>query len=181
MDVSRISSRYAKALYEYAADRKKEKEIYEEMKFISEIFFLVPKLVYALDNPRISSEKKKELIITAAGSNVVFEFKRFVDLVVEQKREALFHFMSLKYQDIYRKKNGIVIGKLTTAQPINKPEEEKMRKIIADITHSDVDFETQINPDIIGGFVLKIGTYQIDASLSSQLKRIKEALCINKK
>jgi F-type H+-transporting ATPase subunit delta len=176
MDVSRISARYAKALYEYAADREKEKEIYDEMKFISEVFFSVPHLTSSLDNPRIPSEKKKELLIMAAGTDVVFEFKRFVDLVIKHKREAYFHFISLKYQDIYRKKHGMVIGKLTTAQPVDKPEEERMKKVVADITQCDVDFETKINPDIIGGFILQIGTYQIDASISNQLKRVKETL-----
>jgi F0F1-type ATP synthase delta subunit len=108
MDTGRISARYAKALYEYAADRKKEKEVYEQMKFISEVLFLTPALTKALDNPRISSEKKKELLLAAAGANPPFEFVRFIDLIIERKRESYLHFMSLVYQDIYRKMKGIV-------------------------------------------------------------------------
>ena len=176
MDSGRISARYAKALYEYAAETKKEKEIYEEMKFISDIFFHVPEFTRALDNPRIPSEKKRELLITAAGPGAPPEFVRFLDLIIERKREAYLHFMSLVYQDIYRKTKGIVIGKLTTARSVTSKQEVRMKKMVAEKTGGEVDFLSDTNPDIIGGFVLRIGTYQLDASLSNQLKTIKDSL-----
>ena len=176
MDTGRISARYAKALYEYAAERKKEKEIYDEMKFISEVLFLVPALTKALDNPRISSEKKKELLLTTAGPDVPPEFVRFIDFIIERKRESYLHFMSLVYQDIYRKMNGIVIGKLTTAQPVDSKQKGQMKKLVAGKTGGEVDFVSDTNPDLIGGFILQIGTYQLDASLSNQLKMIKDSL-----
>lgn len=178
MDAGRISARYAKALYEYAADRKKEEVIYEKMKFISDVFLSTPGLTKALDNPRISSKKKKELILSAAGNEVSPEFERFLDLVIKRKREVYFHFMSLIYQDVYRKANNIVIGKLTTAQPIGDQEEERMKAMVAEMTKGEVDFDSEENPNIVGGFILQIGTYQIDASISSQLKKIKESLLL---
>jgi F-type H+-transporting ATPase subunit delta len=174
MDNGRISARYAKALYEYASERKKEKDIYENMKFISEVFFLRPELTKALDNPRVPSEEKKQLLITVAGSEVSPELSRFLDLILERKREAYLHFISMVYQDIYRKINGIVIGKLTTAQAVDSKQEERMKKLVAEKTGGDVDFVANTNPDLIGGFVLQIGTYQLDASLSNQLKVIQE-------
>jgi F-type H+-transporting ATPase subunit delta len=177
MDTGRISARYAKALYEYAAENKKEKEIYERMKFISDVFFLVPELTRELDNPRITSEKKKELLLTAAGSDVPVEFVHFVDLIIERKRESYLHFMSMVYQDIYRKIKGIVTGKLTTAQSVDPLLEKQIKKLVSEKTNdSEVDFISNTNPDIIGGFVLQIGTFQLDASLHTQLKTIKNSL-----
>jgi len=178
MDTGRISARYAKALYEYAAERKKEKEIYDEMKFISEVFFRVPEFTKSLDNPRISSEKKKELLVTAAGPDAPPEFIRFLDLIIARKREAYLHFMSMVYQDIYRKMKGIVIGKLFTAQSVDSQQEMRMKKMVAEKTGGEVDFISDTNPDLIGGFVLQIGTYQLDASLSNQLKNIKDSLLL---
>ena len=176
MDSGRISTRYAKALYEYAAEREKEKTIYEEMKFISNVFFLTPELVKALDNPRISSETKKELIITAAGTGISAELKRFVDMVVEKKREPYFQFISLMYQTIFRKENNIVIGKLTTVQPVDSQQEKRMKEIVAEKTRGEVDFIANVDPGLIGGFVLQVGTYQLDASVSNRLKVIKKTL-----
>ncbi len=177
MNTGRISARYAKALYEYAAENKKEKEVYDQMKFISEVLFLTPALTKALDNPRISSGKKKELLLTAAGPDAPFEFIRFVDLIIERKRESNLHLMSLVYQDIYRKMKGIVIGKLTTTKPVDSLQEVQMKKLVVDKTGGgEVDFISNTDPDIIGGFILQIGSYQLDASLSTQLKTIKDSL-----
>ncbi|MCK9156930.1 MAG: F0F1 ATP synthase subunit delta [Paludibacteraceae bacterium] len=176
MDTGRISARYAKALYEYAVEKKQDTVIYEEMKLLSDSLFAVPEINKALLNPVISTEKKKELLITAAGTDVCPEFKRFLDLVVEKRREAYFHFISLVYQDVYRKANNIVIGKLSTATPVEAKEEERLRKIVSDRTKGQVDFQTIINPDLVGGFILQVGTYQLDASISSQLKDIKDQL-----
>ncbi len=177
MDTGRISARYAKALYEYAAENKKEKEIYEQMKFISDVFFLTPALTKALDNPRISSNKKKELLLALADNKATFELVRFFDLIIERKRESNLYLMSLVYQDIYRKMKGIVIGKLTTAQSVDSQQELQMKKLVAEKTDSqEVDFLTDTAPDIIGGFILQIGSFQLDASLSTQLKRIKDSL-----
>jgi len=176
MDNGRISARYAKALYEYAAERKKEETIYEEMKFISNVFSLTPGLAKALDNPRISSEKKKELIITAAGTGISAELRRFIDMVVERKREAYFQFISLMYQTVYRKENRIIIGKLTTVKPIDSQQEQRMKAIVAEKTQGEVDFVSNVDPGLIGGFVLQVGTYQLDASVSNRLKMIKNAL-----
>lgn len=99
-----------------------------------------------------------------------------MDLVIEKKREAYFHNISLVYQDVYRKAHNIVIGKLTTAMPVEAQEEGRMKKIVADMTHGNVDFQSTTNPDILGGFILQVGTYQLDASISSQLKSIKDQL-----
>lgn len=176
MNTGRISARYAKALYEYAAENGQDGKVYEEMKVLSDTLFEVPEINKALLNPIVSADKKKELLTTAAGSDVSAEFKRFLDLVIEKKREAYFHNISLVYQDIYRKANNIVIGKLTTATSINEEEQDKMKQIVANVTNSNVDFVTTIDPDIVGGFILQVGTYQLDASVSNQLRSIKNEL-----
>jgi len=176
MDTGKISVRYAKALYEYAAERKMEKKVYEEMKLLSEVFLLVPGFTKTLENPRILSEKKKELVLTAVGGVVSPEFRRFLDLVIERKRENFLLFISLKYLDFYRKENRIVIGKLTTAQPVQRSEEARIKKVVEEQNRSEVDFVTELNPNLIGGFVLQVGSYQLDASVSTQLKKIKDSL-----
>lgn len=176
MNTGRISARYAKALYEFAAENGQDGKVYEEMKALSNVMFDLPEINKTLLNPIVTAEKKKELLTTAVGTNVSAEFKRFLDFVIEKRREAYFHNISLVYQDIYRKANNIVIGKLTTATEIGEEEQMKMKKLVADITNSNVDFVTNIDDNIVGGFILQVGTYQLDASVSSQLRNIKGEL-----
>ena len=107
------------------------------------------------------------------------EFEKFLDLVLEHKREAYFQTISLVYQDVYRKAKNIVVGRLETAQEVSKADKDKLKAIVEEKTNANVEFVTNVNPELIGGFLLQVGTYQLDASVSSQLRIIKDSLLRN--
>lgn len=173
MNTGKISARYAKALYLFAEENGKESVVYEEMKVVSESFETVPALREALKNPTVAKGKRKELLIAAAGTQVSDEFNKFVDLVIEHKREEYFQGMSLVFQDMYRKKKNIITSTLTTAYPITQAEEDRMRAAIKTQVSGTVEFNKSVDPDLIGGFVLNVETYQLDASVKSQLRNIR--------
>ena len=129
-----------------------------------------------MSNPTISKQNKKELLITAAGTQVCAEFNRFVDLVIEHKREEYFQSICLVYQDMYRQKKNIITSTLVTAAPITDAEEDRMRKAVQSVTDGTVEFKKEVDPDLIGGFILNVETYQLDASIKSQLRTIKDSL-----
>jgi F-type H+-transporting ATPase subunit delta len=176
MNTGKISARYAKALFLFATENKKEDEVYENVKILSNSFKQVPEFSETLENPTISKEKKRELLITAAGTEVCTEFSRFIDLVIEHKREEYFRSICLVFQDMYRKNKNIITSKLITAVPVTPEEEERMRQTVQSVTQGKIEFEKEIDPDILGGFVLNVETYQLDASLKSQLQTIKNDL-----
>jgi len=173
MNTGKISARYAKALYLFAEENGKENAVYEEMKVVAKSFMDLPELREALKNPTVSKEKRKQLLITAAGTQVSDEYKKFVDLVIEHKREEYFQGMSLVFQDMYRKKKNIITSTLITASPISEAEEARMREAIKTKVSGTVEFEKSIDPDLIGGFILNVETYQLDASVKSQLRNIR--------
>lgn len=179
MNTGKISARYAKALYKFAEESKHESDVYEAMKLVSASFLSVPQLREAMINPTISKQKKVNLLITAAGTQVCEEYKRFVDLVIEHKREDYFQSISLVYQDLYRKEKNIVISQLVTASPVSDAEIERMRKAVQSVSSGSVEFETSVDPDLIGGFVLNVETYQLDASIKGQLRSVRDSLLNN--
>ena len=75
---------------------------------------------------------------------------------------------------MYYEAKHINPAKLVTASAVDQSVIEKMKVLLQKIKPGTLDFETQIDPDIEGGFVLYIDTYRIDASVRSQLKRIKQ-------
>ncbi len=179
MNTGKISARYAKALYQFALESNSETEVYESMKLVSESYINVPQLRDAMVNPTLTKQKKTDLLITAAGTQVCDAFKKFVDLVVERKRENFFQGISLVYQDLYRKEKNIVISQLVTASPVSDAEIERMRKAVQTVSTGSVEFETSVDPDLIGGFVLNVETYQLDASIKGQLRSVRESLLNN--
>lgn len=174
MNVGIISVRYAKALLEYAVVCKAEDEVYREMLTLSRSFVIESALRRALENPVLSTKEKFSLLCNAAGTKVCEEFVRFVRLVLREQREKHIQSMSLMYIDLYRKMKNITIGRLITACPVSKEMEDRMREMVHKQTQGTVEFETKIVPEIEGGFIFEVDTYRLDASVATQLHRVKQ-------
>ena len=78
------------------------------------------------------------------------------------------------YLDLYRKLKHIGVGKLITAVPVDQQTEERIRQAAAHILHATMQLETEVDPSIEGGFVFDINDYRLDASVATQLKRVKQ-------
>lgn len=173
MDIGIISMRYAKALLEFAKEQGVEDKVYREMLTLSQSFASVPALRSTLDNPVLQPDEKRSLISNAAGIKVSKEFVRFIELVLHERRENSLQFISLMYIDLYRKLKNITIGKLITACPVDRSAENRMKQMVVNSTHGEVEFETRVEPSIEGGFIFEVDTYRLDASVATQFKRVK--------
>ena len=176
MNTGIISMRYARALFEYALEKKVEDTLFSEMKNVSEAFSKNPKLRSVLDNPVLGNSDKLQLIKSAAGIKVSDEYIRFAELLLRQRREKHLQTVSLVYLDLYRKHKNINIAKLVTATPVNDEVISKMKNFMKQSQLGVLEFESVVDSDIDGGFVLYIDTYRLDASVATQLRQIKQRL-----
>ena len=177
MDIGVISVRYARALLKSATEAKVEDQVYADMQLLAKSYVDVPALRHTIDNPMLAKEKKQMLLHTAIGGERASALsKSFVALVLKEGRESMIQFMANSYVTLYRQQKNIILGKLTTATRVSATMEQKMRKVVEAKTQGTVEFETQVDPDIIGGFVLEYDTYRMDASVKSQLNAILNTL-----
>lgn len=174
MNEGMISKRYAKALLLYAVDQKAEDVLFAEMKKVASSFLREPRLRMAMDNPTLNAEDKLALVKAAVGAKPSNEYIRFAELVVKKRREMYLRNIALSYIDLYCEAKHINTGKLVTATPVDDATKQKMKSLLQKIKPGTLDFETSVDPDIEGGFILYIDTYRLDASVKSQLKRIKQ-------
>ncbi len=176
MEVGIISMRYAKALITYARSKRKEDRVYEELSSLSATFRKLPRLREALDNPVIPRKEKIALIYAAADGNKEpsEEFAGFIQLVLKQRRESYLQSMALMYQDLYRKLKHIGVGRLTTAVPVDHATEKRIRETSGSYLHARMELETVVDPSIEGGFIFDVNDYRLDASIATQLKRVKQ-------
>ena len=176
MNSGMVSMRYARALFSYALEKKVEDTISSEMKVLSENLAGNSQLRATLDNPVLSTKEKLELIKTVIGSSASDAFVRFIQLVLKQKRENHLQTISLVYLDLYRKYKNISIGKLVTACPVDDTTINKIKQLVKRKEEGTIELVTEVDPKLGGGFILYIGTYRLDASVASQLNRIKSQL-----
>ncbi len=173
MDIGVISVRYARALLKSATEAKIEAQVYQDMQLLAKSYIDVPALRQTIDNPMLAKEKKQMLLHTAIGGERASALsKSFVALVLKEGRESMIQFMANSYVTLYRQQKNIILGRLTTATRVSAAMEQKMRTVVEAKTQGTVEFETQVDSDIIGGFVLEYDTYRMDASVKSRLNSI---------
>ena len=176
MDIGVISMRYARALLKSTTDQKLEDAVYQEMMTVAKSYLDVPALRHTIDNPMLSKDQKEALLIVAAGEKPCQLTKAFIALVLKEDRENVMQFMANSYITLYRKQKNVIRGKLITAARVSAQTEQKMRQMVESKTNGTVEFETEVNPDIIGGFILEYDTFRMDASVKSKLNNILNTL-----
>lgn len=180
MDVGTISTRYARALFSLAKDEGKETRVYSDMKMLADSFIAEPGLSTTLGNPILRGTDKERLLTAAAGIEVCELYTRFIQLVLKHKRETLLLFISYSYIRMYRKDKKITRVQFNTAVPVGEEIQKHLETRLLKTTEGTIEFTRNVKPALIGGFILRIGNYRIDASYASQLRNIRRQLLDNK-
>ena len=174
MDNGLIPNRYAKALYKFAMDHSTAEAVYEEMKNVINSFQENPRLSKVLANPFVGNSEKYELLKAAAGDKVEDGYLGFVKLILEKRREEYALQMALAYRDIYRKENKISQVKIITAIRLPEAEMKQLRTLVSDsFKDTKLEFSEQINPEIIGGFIIDVDDSRMDASISNEIEQLR--------
>lgn len=168
--------RYAKALMQYAKAAGVEQGIYGEVRTLWNSLCHHPEMRGALENPMLSREQKRDLIVaaTVGEGQVSQEFGRLIDLVLKNGRESVLAYICVAYIDLYRKSRRMGRARLITAVPVSPEMEARMKQVASAHLHASIEFDTEVRPEIQGGFIFDINDYRLDASVATQLRRVKE-------
>ena len=180
MDIGTISSRYAKALFSLAKDKGQESRVYDDMKMLADSFSMEPELRDALSNPIVSVPEKVKLLTAAGGIEVCELYTRFINLVLAHKRETLLPFIAYIYIHLYRKEKKITRVRFDTAVTVDDAVKSHLQDKLRKETGCTIEFSGHVEPELIGGFRLRIGNYRIDASYATQLLDIRTGLLENR-
>ena len=173
MDLGLISVRYARALLKASVEAQTSDKVYAEMQTLAASYAEVPELKATIDNPMLSKSQKGDLLAAACGGASCELTKRFIVMVLDEGRENIMLFIATSFITLYRKQNNLIKARLVTASEPSQQVEVRLRQLVESKTSgSKVEFVSEVDPDIIGGFVLEYDTYRMDASIKSQLSTI---------
>ena len=172
MNTGIISTRYAKAIFQYASERNDEDILREELKVLSEQFIAVPDLKKVLDDPTVSLTVKIDVLTTAAGKKISDTCKQVIRLIVKNGRTHYMQPIALLYDKVYRKAKNRMVLKLITTEPASNEMKNKLVDLVKK-NDEQVDFVAQTDNEIIGGFILEIEDVRLDASVRNQLNRLR--------
>jgi F-type H+-transporting ATPase subunit delta len=169
----RLAFRYAKSLLDLAIERNQLEPIYNDMLTLQRLIKSSKDLQIMLKSPVVTTERKIAVIDAVAKDSIGPVTASFMKLLVQKSREAELSEIITAFIRQYKDKKGIHTVKLTTATPVS---EEVKNSIIAQVKKTSnlqqIELETVVNPNIIGGFVLQAGDKLVDASISYDLKQI---------
>lgn len=181
MDQGLIPNRYAKALYKYALEKNEAERVYELMKNAAASFVEQPQLGGVMANPYVPSRDKTGLLTTAAHASEADDcYADFLKLLVKNKRIEFFRGIALTYLDIYRKANNIYLVKILTAAELQQPEMQRLKDLVEKhLGESTVEYTFEVDPELIGGFVISVNSERLDASISNEIKQLRLKLLSN--
>jgi F-type H+-transporting ATPase subunit delta len=126
-----------------------------------------------LGNPLVKPDAKKAVIQQIAGEEMSPLMHSFLKLLVDKGRIVFLEGIGKQYLARLRELNQTVLAEVTSAVPLSEAQQQSVReKVQAMSSASQVEIETKIDPDLIGGVIIKVGSQVIDASLRGQLRRL---------
>ena len=179
MNTGLISMRYAKALFQLGLSQPDLQErLYHDSQIIMDSLKESIDLVAFLKNPVIKSDVKKRSVRQVFTNVLHDKTLRFLDVVIENNREALFINILMDYRELYRKEKGWRSVTVITAAPVDASFKDEIRQTIEQQLHGKVELECKVNEDIMGGLIVMVDGKQADGSITGKLRNLKKKLLI---
>ena len=172
-----VASRYAKSLLDLSIERNILDKVNNDMVQLSEIFADSADLVSVLNNPTINAAKKTEVFTAIFNGKMEKISLDFIRLITKNSRESLLPVIAQNFTKLYKSHNNILDVELISAVALDDAtKSEIMNKVKSKFEGSTIELTENIDESILGGFIVKIGDKQIDASIASQLTNLKSIL-----
>lgn len=174
MSGSRAAIRYAKAVLELATEQNTLEATHKEMLEISSTLQQSEELQAVLKSPVLSMQQKKDTVLAIFKDSSAL-VKNLVEVLTANKRLALLQEVAGTFHGMYNEKQGIVEAYVTTAVPMDAALEQKAFNKIKELTKAEnVVLHNTVDESVIGGFVLRVGDVQYDASIANSFGKLKK-------
>ena len=175
MSSTRAAIRYAKAILDIASDKGVAQAVNNDMTLIASTIKSNKELSTFIENPTTKVEVKESALQEIfADTNAVT--KSLFRLLFENKRFEILDSVASEYNNLFDESNGVEIAKVTTAIAMDAALEAKILAKIATFSNKKITIENTIDTSIIGGFILRIGDKQYNASVANRLQTLKREL-----
>jgi F-type H+-transporting ATPase subunit delta len=170
-----VARTYAKALFDAAQDQGRVEEVRQELDSFVTALHDVPELDALLRNPQLNPSAKAEAL-RALLANADELVRNFLGLVAEKGRAPLIEEMAGEYEAIVAAEEQILNVEVTTAYELSDREADSIIKRIEQASGRRVEAERSVDPDLVGGLVLKAGSLELDSSVRGRLNRLRRGL-----
>lgn len=171
-----IVRRYARALFDSANKSGTVAQVEDDLKTVDQLIRSSPRFYRALRAPTIAGSRKKELILRGVGDRIGALTTRFLNLLIDKRREDVLSRVYAEYHRLANQARNILPVSVTAAVPLTDAERDGLAAALAQRTGKQIVLQVSIQPDILGGLMVRMGDTVIDGSVRSRLEQLRARL-----
>jgi len=170
---SKVAEPYAEALFDLSKISKTLKETTNDINIILQFLANSSDLKKFLSNPLVTKEAKKKVLKDILGEQIAINTLKFLFLLIDRNRIVIFEGIAKKFLELSYKQDSIAIAKITSSIPLSVQQQQNIAEKLKLISGAkQIKLALKIDPQLIGGFTIEIGSKLIDTSIRYQLKKI---------
>jgi len=180
MSNQRVASRYAKSIMELSLEKGRLEEVHRDFLRLTALAASNHELSLVLKNPIVNSDKKLNVLKALFAKEAEPLTMTFFVIVSRKNREGILLDVAKEFENQYNLHMSIQVAEVTTTFPIDDILRKEFSEVVKEISGKKiVQLVEKINPDLIGGYILKVNDRQLDESLSSKLRQLKAQFITN--
>lgn len=174
---SEIAEPYAQALMSVAQQNNLTEQFGEAFRSLETLFEESVELKEFITNPVIKDQDKKSVLRRIMSDDTNPYLLNFLMLLIDKRRIVFLEAVVQQYLKLLRELNQTVLAEVTSTKELTDQQKQAIVDRVKAISNANnVEIKTSINPELIGGVIIKVGSQVIDASLRGQLRRIRISL-----
>jgi F-type H+-transporting ATPase subunit delta len=170
--VEEIARVYARSLFDVAREQGKLDDVREELAAFSQALEESRELSLFLFSPYFSTEEKKQGLQRAVDDADPM-LMNFLELLLENHRMPVIHRIRREYDALWREENRLLAVEVTSAVELDEGTVKSIGDRVGEQTGRKVELRSSVDPDILGGIVLRVGNSILDASIRNRLEQLR--------
>ncbi|MDC0204220.1 ATP synthase F1 subunit delta [Flavobacteriales bacterium] len=174
MKQSRVTTRYAKALFQLVIEQGALEQSYRDMVLLDNVCAESKELSLLLKSPIVKTDKKLKILEDVFGSKISKVTMSFINIITTKKRESLLMLIASSFITLYKKHNKITTATAITAVPLDESLRTEVIRFIKKHGDDNVKLNEKVDSTIIGGAIIRMGDKQLDASVSKAISELRQ-------
>ena len=170
---SMIASRYARAYYELAQEKKLQKELDQDSGLLRQTMEQYPQLMKMMEAPEIPAERKRASMEHIFGGSCQKETLELVALLLRKGRIAYLTDILKEYGRLSALQRGEATAWVRSASELSEQQRMKLQKVLEKKTNRKITLQVQVEPELLGGMVVRLGDQLYDNSVRSRLEKMR--------
>lgn len=179
MNSSKLATRYAKALFEFAKEKDLIQKVKEDLVLVKSVLKENYELKLIIESPIVLPDKKNAIFAGVFADKLSDTTFGFLSLTIKKKREPALITICDEYVRLYNKFNNIQVAFVTTVQPLSPALADAIKKLLEEETQSTIELQQILDDKIIGGLKIQIEDTLFDASILSSINKLRDEFSHN--